>query len=323
MQLSALVSLAHERGANDPAATEWQLIQRGGPYASFGELDRAWHWKNALLRHPDDFRLIATSAAARLRDDGVAYAEMSFCPSDFAHTGLGEAALLEAVRRGLDSVSSIEVALIVDLGRDRGPRHAARQVEVAAELMQHGGIIGIGMGGLHGDHSTADFAGVYALARRRGLRTTVHAGEIDGPDGVASAVRALQPDRIGHGTSAIHDRSVVELLVAERIPLEVCPSSNVHTRSVADYASHPMRRFFDAGVSVSLNTDDPVMFGTSLSAEYALAGEQLGFDDEQLLGVLQAGIEASWASDERKARLRALLDAAGPSRRGAQEGATS
>lgn len=289
-------------------APEWQRLVSGPPYRDLIEFDRLWHWKNTLIRDLEDVSLIGRSSAARLRDDGVVYAEASFCPSDFADRSYTAEQLLDAVRRGIDQVPGIDVALIIDLGRERGPRHAADQVRLAAAAMRSHGVVGIGMGGVATPWEPEAFAGVYAEARRLGLRTTVHSGEVDGPDEILRAVRALRPDRIGHGTRAAESAALVARLARDQIPLEVCPSSNVHTGVVPGFSHHPARRFHDSGIPISLNTDDPVMFGTTLSAEYEIAATLLGFPRQELHAMMASTIAASWMTEDRKARRRRQLE---------------
>lgn len=292
------LALKYGRSVNVPEKPPAPAVQ---PYRDFAEFDRAWSLKNTLIREAEDFRAIAAGAGARLREDGVVYAEMSFCPSDFPGRGLSEPELIDAVRHGIDEVPEVEIALIVDLNRVMGPVHADRQMRIAAELKRSHGVIGIGMGGYADAHEPEAFAGIYAAARRLGLRTTVHAGEVEGPEQMLRTLCALEPDRVGHGTSAAASPTAMSILARDKVQLEVCPSSNVYTGVVPTLAHHPARRFYESGIPISLNTDDPVMFGTSLSAEYNLAQTDLGFSSQDLLVLMKTAIEMSWMTAESKA----------------------
>jgi adenosine deaminase len=214
------------------------------------------------------------------------------------------ARITEAVRRGLDEEKErIEIRLIADLTRDFGPERGGawlREIAGARELR----IIGIGIGGSEHDFPPEPYRQVYEEARTLGLRTTAHAGEAAGPESIWGALRALEVDRIGHGTRAAEDPGLVEYLRAKRIPLEMCPISNVRTGVVDSVARHPIRAFFDRGLLVSVNTDDPRMFGTSLQAEYLALAEHHGFRVAEIRRLVDNAIDSTWADEATRARLR-------------------
>jgi adenosine deaminase len=213
--------------------------------------------------------------------------------------------LAAAVRTGLDRVAGIEIGLIVDLVRDTGPGRAMRTLAEAAEVRGLG-VVGIGIGGSEHDFPPEPFAPVYRRARELGLHTTVHAGEAAGPASVWGAL-SLEPERIGHGTRAAEDPRLVEYLAANRIPLEMCPVSNVRTAVVPSVNAHPIGQFFAAGIPVTVNTDDPAMFGTSLALEYALLIEQLGFTPDGIRTLVVNAVNASWLPEGRRAGLAAEI----------------
>jgi adenosine deaminase len=169
------------------------------------------------------------------------------------------------------------------------------------------GIVGIGIGGSEHSAPPEPFAQVYEEARRLGFHTSAHAGEAAGPQSVWGALRALHPERIGHGTRAQEDASLVDFLAERAIPLEMCPISNLRTGVVPSIEEHPVRRFFDRGLRVTVNSDDPKMFGNSLAEEYRLLAEKLGFTLGEIHQLIMNAVEASWASPERKAKLREEL----------------
>ena len=196
--------------------------------------------------------------------------------------GLEVPRITEAMRKGLDAQSdAIEVALIADLTRDFGPERGAGWLgELAAsdELR----IIGIGIGGSEQDYPPEPYRDVYARARELGLRTTAHAGEAAGAESVWGAIRSLEVDRIGHGTRASEDPELVRYLKEHALPVEMCPISNVRTAVVSGVEAHPIRAFFDEGLRVSVNTDDPKMFDTSLEEEYVALAEKLDFTLDEI-----------------------------------------
>jgi adenosine deaminase len=295
----------------------WELVGKyggdgdlGGPaglaerfrYRDFAHFIDVWTWKNRFLREYDDFTLVAEAVARDLAAQRIHYAEAFFSPGDFAGHGLAVQPLAAAIRAGLDRVADVEVALIADLIRDTGPQVAAATLEAVAEVREFG-VVGVGLGGSEQSFPPEPFAPVYERARRLGLRTTVHAGEAAGPASVWSAIRALRPERIGHGTRAAEDPTLVGHLAATRLPVEACPLSNVATGVVGSLEEHPIRRLRDAGVLVTVNTDDPKMFGNSLAEEYALLQARLGVSADEVRGLLLDAVAASWLSEPRKQQL--------------------
>ncbi len=301
-----------------PLETLWQLMQKygGDPavptpdalrerfrFRDFPHFIETWIWKNQFLREYADFAQIAEAVARDLARQNVLYAEVFFSPTDFARQGLTPQGLAEAIRDGLERVPAIEIALIADLVRDGGPERAARTLEAIAEVRSQG-IVGIGLGGSEQAYPPEPFAEVYARARVLGFRTTAHAGEAAGAASVWGALRDLRVDRIGHGTRAEEDPALLDYLAERDIPLELCPLSNVRTGVVPDVAQHPARRYFDRGLRVTVNTDDPQMFGNSLAEEYLALMTALAFTPAEILTLVRNGIEAAWLAPEAKARLR-------------------
>lgn len=276
-------------------------------YRDFPHFIRTWVWKNGFLRDYEDFTFIAERVAAHLASQRIRYVEAFYSPGDFARHGLAVAPLTEAIRRGLDAhAHEIEVKLVADLIRDFGPEKGDRWLDELCEVRDLG-VIGIGIGGSEQDFPPEPYADVYARARRLGFQTSAHAGEAAGPESVWGALRALRVDRIGHGTRAIEDAALVAHLRETQLPLELCPLSNVRTGVVPDVTAHPVKAYLDAGLMVSLHTDDPAMFHTSLVNEYAALMDafELSWDDVRRLA--ENAIASAWCSPERKAELRAEL----------------
>jgi adenosine deaminase len=196
-------------------------------------------------------------------------------------------------------VDEIEVALVVDLVRDFGPERGQMTLAEVNEVKQFG-VVGVGIGGSEHDIPPEAFEGVFAKARKLGFRTSAHAGEAAGPESVWGAIRRLQVDRIGHGTRIEEDDALLDYVVEQKIPIEMCPISNVRTGVVKSYEEHPVRRYFERGVVMSINTDDPKMFGNSLAEEFKLLVEKRGFTAEDIQKLLLESIEMSWMSERKK-----------------------
>jgi adenosine deaminase len=305
-----------------PAAAMWDLVQRRGgdpevpdrealaaryAYRDFGHFIETWIWQTRFLDSYEAFTFAAEAVAASLAAQHVVYAEAFFSPSDFRRHGLTPPELAMAVRAGLDRVPDVEIALIIDLVRDTGPERALQTLESVRDVTASAGIVGVGLGGTEERYPAAEFHAAYRRAAELGLRRTAHAGEADGPGSVWGALRSLGVDRIGHGIRSVEDPALVEHLVASQTPMEVCPTSNLRTAVVADWASHPVRELIDAGAMVTLNTDDPAMFACTLAGEYQ-AVAALGVAAPALRRLAGHAIDASWAAPAAKTRLRAQLD---------------
>jgi adenosine deaminase len=304
--LPALAELAQKYGERE--AADLGALRERFRFRDFPHFIETWVWKNGLLRELDDFAFVAEAVARDLRAQRVLYAELFYSPPDFAKRGLQVGGITEAVRNGFDRVDGIELRLVADLVRDFGPERAKRTLEEVAEVRSLG-VFGIGIGGSEHEFPPEPFAAVYERARELGLRTSAHAGEAAGPESVWGAIDVLRVDRIGHATRAAEDPVLVAELAARRIPLETCPISNVRTRVVRDLASHPIRLFFDSGLLVTVSTDDPEMFQTSLAHEYRELARVHGFTFAEILKLIENAVATSWLDEEGKAELLANLRA--------------
>ncbi|MFQ5593633.1 MAG: adenosine deaminase [Anaerolineae bacterium] len=298
---AALWQLIQKYGG-DPSVPDRPALKRKFEYQDFPHFIDTWVWKNQFLREYEDFTFIAAAVARDLAQQNIRYAEVFYSPPDFTRHGLQTQKLTEAIRAGLAHVLDIEIALVADLVRDFGPQRAARTLVEVSEVRDLG-VIGVTIGGSEQDWPPELFAAVYQEARRLGLHTSAHAGEAADAESVWSAIRALRVERIGHGTRAQEDESLLDYLAEHRIPLEVCPISNVRTGVVRSLDEHPVRRYFRRGIIVTINTDDPKMFGNSLAGEFRLLEERLGFSRDDIRTLILQGIQASWLAEERKQKL--------------------
>jgi adenosine deaminase len=264
----------------------------------------------ALLRTSEDFRRLGREVCEDLADNGVAYAEAVFSPSNHAARMGGDwTGPLEAVLDGLSAgkrETGVTVRLTPDIVRDMGIEEAERVTDVAIAFADRG-VVALNCAG--SERSVVEtFGPMFRRAKDAGLRSVPHAGEWAGPENVWATLEHYAPDRIGHGIRAIDDPALVAHLAERRIPLEVSPLSNVATGAWPSLADHPFSRLRDAGVVVTLNSDDPPMFGGWLTEVFESARSAWGYDDATLASIARAGVDASFADDATKASLRAAID---------------
>lgn len=183
-----------------------------------------------------------------------------------------------------------------------GSIHGLRHLEEVAEVRDCG-VVGIGIGGAEHDFPPEPFAPVYERVRALGLHTTTHAGEAAGAESIWGALLALRTERIGHGTRAREDPALERYQAKTQTPVEMCPLSNVRTMVVHRIDDHPIRRYVREGLLVTMNTDDPEMFGDSLAEEYAILEHRLGFTRDEVQALVLNGIRASWLCEARKSAL--------------------
>ncbi len=299
--LDALWELIQKYGG-DPSVPDVDALERRFCYRDFTHFLQTWSWKNGFLREYDDFTFIAEEVARDLARQHIRYVEAFYSPGDFAQHGLRPAGITEAIRSGLSRVNDTRVALVADLVRNYGPETGAEILSELAEVRGLG-VIGIGIGGAEQDFPPELFESVYRDARELGFRTSAHAGEAAGAESIWGAIRSLRVDRIGHGTRAEEDVALLDYLAEAQIPLEMCPLSNVRTGVVESLEKHPIRRYLERGIPISVNTDDPKMFGNSLAEEFRLLHEQLGFSHDEIRSLVESAIHASWLSDIEKREL--------------------
>lgn len=232
------------------------------------------------LKTPDDYARITLGLMDQFREQGIDYAEVTLSAGvvlwknqDLHHT-------YEAIREACDQHPEVTVKWCFDAVRQFGVAPAIRVAEIASELVNDG-VVAFGIGGDEVGGPARLFEGVYDFARRAGLRLTAHAGESDGPASIWDAI-GIGAERIGHGIRAVEDPTLLRHLCDHSIPLEVCITSNLATGVVQRLDDHPVRRLFDAGVPITLNTDDPGLFDTTLSKEFEIARNVFGFSDREL-----------------------------------------
>ena len=297
---AALWQLVQKYGG-DPALPDRHALARRFAFRDFPHFIETWIWKNRFLREYEDFTSIAEAVARDLAQQNVRYAEAHYSPSDFRHQGLEPQPLTAAIRRGLEAVPEVEMALVADLVRDSELPAAARTLAQVREV-QDLGVTGIGLGGSEQSFPPEPFADLFERARRHGFHTSAHAGEAAGAESVWGAIR-LRAERLGHATRAEEDPALVDYLAEHRIPLELCPISNLRTNVVPSIDAHPVRRYFERGLLVTINTDDPAMFGNSLAHEFQALVEVHGFTRDEIRTLILNAVMASWLPADRRRQL--------------------
>lgn len=278
----------------EPSLTRAEIDARYR-YADFAGFIESFVWAVSHLRGPEDYALATRRLLERLARENVRYAEITLGAGMLLTRNRPVEPVCEAVWEE-SRKSPITVRWILDAIRHLGPDHAMAVAEVAAERVGQG-VVGFGIGGNEALGPVEWFAEVFEFARSRGLHLAIHAGETVGPESVWGALR-WGAERIGHGIRAAEDPALLACLRESDIPLEICISSNVATGAVARLEEHPVRRIYDAGVPIVLNTDDPAMFHTTLEREYEVAARQFGFSEEELRGVIRNGFRYAFGKVE-------------------------
>jgi len=312
----------HLEGSVDPS-TLLALRQRHGKDSSLAEVEQLYRYQDFSgflmafktvtedLQTPEDYELITYRLMEKLKQDNVLHAEVyvsvGVClwrKQDFDSMFAG----MERGRARGERDFGISLLWIFDAVRQFGSDKARHVAELAVRYKSPS-VVGFGIGGDERQAAPELFREVYTYAAENGLRLTAHAGETAGPGSVWGALN-LPAERIGHGLTAAQDLELVDELSTRQIPVEICITSNLRTGVCSNIAEHPVRNYFDQGVMVTLNTDDPAMFGTSLSREYQLAKYNFGFTDEHLRELARNSFEASFLPAEKKLGFLNLFDAA-------------
>ncbi|MFD8142765.1 adenosine deaminase [Streptomyces sp. NPDC059708] len=264
-----------------------------------------------LVRTPDDVRTLTFEVARDMARQNIRYAELTITPYSSTRRGIDEHAFMEAIeeaRKAAESELGVILRWCFDIPGEAGLEAAEETARLAVELRPEG-LVSFGLGGPEIGVPRPQFKPYFDRARAAGLHSVPHAGETTGPETVWDAIRELGAERIGHGTSSTRDPELLAYLAEHRIALEVCPTSNIATRAVADLDEHPVKEMVAAGVLVTINSDDPPMFGSDLNNEYAVAARLLGLDERGLAQLAKNAVEASFLDPAGKALLTEEIDA--------------
>ncbi|MFI2435036.1 adenosine deaminase [Streptomyces sp. NPDC018693] len=265
-----------------------------------------------LIRTPEDVRLLTFEVARELARQQVRYTELTITPYSSTRRGIDARAFMDAIedaRKAAEAEFGTVLRWCFDIPGEAGLEAAEETVRLATDdRLRPEGLVSFGLGGPEIGVPRPQFKPYFDRAIAAGLRSVPHAGETTGPQTVWDALTHLGAERIGHGTSSAGDEKLLAHLAEHRIALEVCPTSNIATRAVRTLDEHPLTDFVEAGVLVTVNSDDPPMFGTDLNNEYAVAARLLDLDERGLADLAKNAVDASFLDEPGKARIRAEID---------------
>lgn len=280
-------------------------------YEDFHGFMMAFKAVTERLRTAEDYELITYRLMERLAAQNVLHAEVYVSVGVVHWRGQEFAPVFAGLERGRERGEKdfgVSLLWIFDAVRHFGPGAAQRVVAEAIRCRERSAaVIGFGIGGDERRGPAELFGNVFGLARAHGLRLTAHAGETAGPESIWGAMN-IGAERIGHGLNAALDDELMAVLAERQVPIEVCITSNLRTQCCRAVERHPVKKFFDAGLMITLASDDPAMFSTSLNEEYALAQEQFGFSNEHLRELARNSFEASFVPAEKKVEYLNQLD---------------
>jgi aminodeoxyfutalosine deaminase len=302
-----LVELRQRRGKQSTLAQAESLYQ----YRDFNGFLMAFKTLTEDLQTPEDYELITYRLMEQLKAEGVLHAEVYVSVGVCLWRKQDFDAIFGGLERGRERGErdyGISLLWIFDAVRQFGPGAARDVFELAAKFRERK-VVGVGIGGDEQKAPPELFRAAYSFALDQGLRLTAHAGETVGPESIWGALN-LGAERIGHGLTACQDSELIEELATRQIPVEICLTSNLRTGCLGKISEHPVRRYFDQGLMLTLNSDDPAMFGTSLTREYEVAQSEFGFRDEHLRELARNSFEASFLPAEKKVQFLNLLDSA-------------
>ena len=275
----------------------------------FAEFIRCYDAVAAVFKTEADYALLTETYLLELSAVNTIYSELFVSPDHGDRIGLGADAYMAGVTAGILSAkekTGIEARLVVVGERHFGPESVIAAAEYAARS-DNPLITGFNMAGEERMNRVSDYARAFDIARDAGLGLTIHAGEVCGAFSVTDALDLVRPARIGHGVRAIEDADLVKRLADLGTVLEVCPGSNIALGVFPDFQAHPLRALRDAGVKVTINSDDPPFFHTSLQREYEIAADIMGFSDAEIDAMTRTAVEAAFIDEATRARLLAAL----------------
>ena len=270
----------------------------------------------SLMQTPEGLSEAVRLVLEDCEKQGVIYAELRFAPQFHQNGGMTQEDAVEAALKGLQDINhraeetgkGIHANLILCLMRGEGNEAENTETLRLAEkyLVPDDGVVAIDLAGAEGLYPTGKYRRIFREAKEKGIPFTIHAGEADGADSVRAAVE-FGAARIGHGVRAAEDPALIELLAEKKIPLEMCPTSNRQTHAVEDMSTYPLMRYLEAGIPVTVNTDDPAIEGTTLPEEYAYLEAEFGLTEEQKKTLLENARRAAFTTGEVKERMRKTI----------------
>lgn len=300
-----LVELAEKHGEK----LDRQDVEERYNTRTFPQFLELFKWATSFLREPADYARLAEVTALRMIAENCQYAEVTLAIGIMLLRKQNVETNFAAIL-GASQQSGLRIQWIFDAVRQFGPDKAMDVARLAA-LMKSEGVVAFGMGGDEESLPAADFREVYDYAAGEGLHRLVHAGEVGGPDAVRDAIEIFGAERIGHGIASIRDAKLMDMLIERQIPLEICPQSNVCTGALskllgvkqAGIEQHPLPEFIARGVPVTLSTDDPAMFHTSLPDTYGAAIEKMKLSTPQIVHLAEASFRHAFLPDDQKLKM--------------------
>ena len=306
-----LLTLARRNGIELPVSSV-EEIREWFTFRDFDHFIEMYGVISRCLKTQEDFELIAYEFGTEMARQNSRYAEVTFSPAFHHHHGVADAAYLDGLTRGRDRALAdfgVQFSWVFDIIRSvsdpaKNKLYADYTTSVAIENMANG-VVALGLGGGEVGYPPEMFEPYFNRGRAAGLHSDPHAGEVAGPESVWGAIRVLGAERIGHGVRSIEDPSLVKYLAEQRIPLEVNPTSNICLGVYPSMEQHPFRRLHEQGVIVTVNSDDPPLFNTTLNEEVALLDSAFSFDIENIDDILLNAVRRSFLPAERKMALEA------------------
>ena len=282
-------------------------------FSNLTEFVQAFITLQKLFNTPEDFVLLFDDIENYLKENNIVYSELFFSPSSFIRKGFAFDEMIAVFDKCINAIkkrSGIEIKILVDVSRTFGLENAMNNLNY---ILANGSknIVGIGLGGDEVHNPAEIYEPVFAKAKQAGLHVVAHAGEDVGPESVWSTLSALKAERIGHGITSIQDEKLMQELAAKKIPLEICVTSNVFTKKlVTEAKDHPVKKFFDKNIIVTVNTDDPAFFNTSLVNEYWILHKELGFSMDEIKTLILNGFDAAFCSKQKKTAYKKAVEEA-------------
>jgi len=305
-----VAELAARHEGSTPVPADESLLAEYFTFTDFAHFIEVYLTVVDLIRDPEDVCTLTYEVARELAAQQVRYAELTLTPYSSIARGIPAEAYCDAVedaRHRAEADFGTALRWCFDIPGEAGVPSADITIDVALK-QRPDGLVSFGLGGPEAGVPREQFAPHFARARAAGLHSVPHAGESTGPDTIWDSLTHLGAERIGHGINAVHDARLLEHLREHQIPLEVCPTSNVRTRSVPSIAAHPLPALVAAGVPVSINSDDPPMFSTTLNHEYAIAAQLLGLDETGIADLAKAAVAQSFLDETGKKQLIGEID---------------